>query len=188
MLTVILRHDKESNLETIRFYHWGECHLETSAIWVFNPIDRKLTRQFNADIPQQLKDCVNANAHLSIHPLNWSKANKQKFSNYIEYSFLLEDALYPILRKFLETSKKPKIDKRVIATKVLAATKRYPTRLKADDGLKNTVTIEYPKNALNAYEAHYDAAKELCLVMGWSTELVGGYHKNAYYWVFIKNN
>ena len=63
---------------------------------------------------------------------------------------------------------------KAISTKYLGPTNYRGSRIKADDGDGNTITIGYP-HEISVIEAHAQAAFALCLKMGWKGELVGGW-------------
>jgi hypothetical protein len=74
---------------------------------------------------------------------------------------------------------------KAIRTRYLGATNVKGSRIKADDGDGNSLTIPYP-HELSGDRVHYEAAKLLCNKMNWSNDLVGGGYKNDYYWCFKK--
>lgn len=74
---------------------------------------------------------------------------------------------------------------KAIETKYLGPTDFKGSRIVADDGDGNRVTISYPYE-LSGEEVHRAAAVALCEKMGWSgaDTLVGGSTKRGYVFVF----
>ena len=72
---------------------------------------------------------------------------------------------------------------KAIITKYLGPTDTKGSRIKADDGDGNTITISYP-HELSGEDVHRKAAEALCDKMGWTGELIGGAIKNGYAFVF----
>lgn len=77
---------------------------------------------------------------------------------------------------------------KAISTKYIPATDYKGSRIKADDGDGNTVTISYP-HEFDTEKAHAQAALALCRKMGWTDRLHGngliaGGTKSGYVFVF----
>lgn len=74
-----------------------------------------------------------------------------------------------------------------IITKYLPATNFKPSRIKADAGMKRTITISYP-HGLSGEAVHLEAAKALCKKMDWHGKLaVGGIEGGGYAFVFVQS-
>ena len=82
---------------------------------------------------------------------------------------------------------------KAISTKYLGATNYKGSRIKADDGDGNSITIGYPHEASMGCDAHSRAALALCKKMSWTaqadrqTHLIGGGTKTGYVFVFALN-
>lgn len=57
------------------------------------------------------------------------------------------------------------------------------SRVKASDEDGNSATVSYD-HALNGEGNHREAARALCLKMGWDGDLIGGSVRKGYVWVF----
>lgn len=73
---------------------------------------------------------------------------------------------------------------KAIQTKYHGPTNTRGSRIIADDGDGNRVSISYPYE-LSGEDVHRKAAEALREKMGWKGELVGGALKNSYVWVFV---
>jgi hypothetical protein len=73
---------------------------------------------------------------------------------------------------------------KAIRVRYLGATDYKGARLVADDGDGNRVTIGYPYD-LDGEQKPLAAAEALCKKMGWSTDIVGGQHGQAWYFCFV---
>ena len=72
---------------------------------------------------------------------------------------------------------------KAITTKYLSPTDHKGARIVADDSDGNRVTISYPYE-LSGEDVHRKAADALCEKMGWSGQLIAGWTKRGYVFVF----
>ena len=72
---------------------------------------------------------------------------------------------------------------KAIRTRYLGATNTRGSRIKADDGDGNTVTISYPHEFSGA-DVHAQAAIALCQKMGWRGMITAGGLDNGYVFTF----
>ena len=72
---------------------------------------------------------------------------------------------------------------KAITTKYHGPTNTKGSRIIADDGDGNRVTIPYPYE-LSGEACHRKAADELCKKMGWTGTLAAGWTKTGYVFVF----
>lgn len=73
-----------------------------------------------------------------------------------------------------------------IITKYIPASSRRGSRIKADAGMKRTITISYP-HELSGEAVHLEAAKALCAKFDWHGELVAGGMEQGFAFVFTKS-
>ncbi len=72
---------------------------------------------------------------------------------------------------------------KAITTKYHGPTDTKGSRITADDGDGNRVTIPYPYE-LSGEACHRKAADALCTKMGWTGNLAAGWTKTGYVFVF----
>ena len=72
---------------------------------------------------------------------------------------------------------------KAIRTRYHGPTNTRGSRISADDGDGNRVTIPYP-HELSGEKVHRRAAQTLCDKMGWRGAITGGAYKHDYYWTF----
>ena len=72
---------------------------------------------------------------------------------------------------------------KAITTKYHGPTNTKGSRISADDGDGNRVTISYPYE-LSGEACHRKAADALCAKMGWTGTLAAGWTKTGYVFVF----
>lgn len=73
---------------------------------------------------------------------------------------------------------------KAISTRYRGPTSARGSRIVADDGDGNKVTISYPYEESNEMDAHAKAALALCQKMGWHGRLYAGAARNGYVFVF----
>jgi len=71
-----------------------------------------------------------------------------------------------------------------IRTRFIPATDTRGSRISADDGDGNKITMSWD-HALSTTGNHGAAANALCEKMSWTGEMTMGWHKNYGYWVFV---
>jgi hypothetical protein len=76
------------------------------------------------------------------------------------------------------------IKMKAIRTKYHGPTNVKGSRIIADDGDGNRIILSRDCS-LSIEDGHRAAAEALCAKMQWSGKLQGGWHKDAYYWVFV---
>lgn len=76
---------------------------------------------------------------------------------------------------------------KAIRTRYLGPTNYRGSRIKADDGDGNTITVGYPHDKGPGAEAHAVAAVALCRKMGWAGELVSGGLNDCYVFTFSES-
>lgn len=74
---------------------------------------------------------------------------------------------------------------KAIITKYKGATNTRGSRIYASDSDNNRVSIPYPYE-LSGQAVYLEAAKALCVKMGWDTNLLGSVTKDGYVFVFAK--
>jgi hypothetical protein len=75
---------------------------------------------------------------------------------------------------------------KAIRTHYSGPTDTRGSRITADDGDGNRISISYPYE-MSSLQAHRKAADALCEKMEWSGPLVGGAYKNDYFWVWSRD-
>ena len=73
--------------------------------------------------------------------------------------------------------------RKAITTKYVGPTNSRGSRIIADDGDRNRVTIPYPYQ-LSGEAVHREAAIALCKKMGWAGTIYGGATAHGYVFVF----
>lgn len=76
---------------------------------------------------------------------------------------------------------------KAITVKYLAPTYARGSRMKADDGDGNTLTIGYP-HEFSGEKAYAQAAIALCRKMNWTGELIAGATKAGYVFCFTTSD
>ena len=72
---------------------------------------------------------------------------------------------------------------KAIITKYKGPTNTRGSRIYASDSDHNRISIPYPYE-LSGEAVYLEAAKALCIKMGWSTDLLGGGTNDGYVFVF----
>lgn len=73
-----------------------------------------------------------------------------------------------------------------IITTYIPSTNTRGSRIKADAGMKRTVTIPFP-HSLSGEAVHLEAAKALCAKFDWHGELVAGGMEKGFAFIFTKS-